>query len=208
MAVEGIDALRGAARVGRRSSSPRTRRCRPATTASRRRSSKSTSARCANRSASIATGFMGLGRVNPSDADETFCMTVLALKMCAAPTPCRRCTARSRARCGARSIPIAARTASRSATSPTASTCRRGWRRRCARSTTATSARLGRARQRRRALGAHRRDRRRRAVGDAPDAEGAAHRHRARAARRGRPSGAASPPTWSRSSAAPSASTR
>ena len=38
---------------------------------------------------------------------------------------------------------IAARIACRSATSPTASTCRRGWRRRCARSTTAISGPTG-----------------------------------------------------------------
>ena len=108
--------------------------------------SRSTSGRCANRSGVDRERFMGLGRVNPSDGNETFCMTVLALKL--VPPRQRRLVA---ARPGVardverRSIPIAARIACRSATSPTACTCRPGSRRRCARSTTATSAPTGRS---------------------------------------------------------------
>ena len=62
-----------------------------------------------------------------------------------APTPSRRSTARSRARCGPASFPARPTSACRSATSPTASTSRRGSRRRCARSTTAISAPTGRS---------------------------------------------------------------
>ena len=86
---------------------------------------------------------------------------------------------------------------SRSGTSPTACTCRRGWRRRCARSTTGTSDPDWPDRARRAGLlGSDRGRRRRRAVGDAPDAEGAAHRLRAAAGGRSRPSGAASRPSY------------
>ena len=87
---------------------------------------------------------MGFGRVYPNDHQETFCMTVLGLKLRAAPTPSPRCTARSRAPCGGASIPASLRTRCPSATSPTASTCRHGSRRRCAASTTAISAWTGR----------------------------------------------------------------
>ena len=55
----------------------------------------------------------------------------------AAPTPSRRCTARSRARCGSALFPGRSKSRCRSATSPTASTSSPGWRRRCASSTTA-----------------------------------------------------------------------
>ena len=67
---------------------------------------------------------------------------------------------------------------------------------------------LGRARERCLALGAHRRDRRRRALGDAPDAEGAAHRDGPTANGASRQSVGASLPGSSRRSAAPSVSTR
>ena len=66
----------------RRSCSRRTRRCRPATIASRPTSSKSTSVRCATAWAWRMTRFLALGRVNPYDPREGFCMTVLALKCC------------------------------------------------------------------------------------------------------------------------------
>ena len=92
----------------------------------------------------------------------------------------------------------------RSATSPTACTCRTlAGARRCARSTTATSGPTGRARcGEPRHLGSDRRRRRRRAVGDAPDAEGAADRLRAPPRGRSRPSAAASRRSSSRSCAA------
>ena len=81
----------------------------------------------------------------------------------------------------------------RSATSPTASTCRPGWRRRCGSSTTATWARTGSERSGEpERLGDDRRRRRRRAVGDAPGAQGAADRLRPAARGPRRPSGAAS----------------
>ena len=77
---------------------------------------------------------------------KTFCMTVLALKLS------RRANAVSslhgqvsRAMWTAALSRIAARSACRSATSPTASTSRPGWRRRCGRSTTATSGPTGRS---------------------------------------------------------------
>ena len=44
--------------------------------------SRSISARCATRSGCRYDALMALGRVNPHDANEEFCMTVLALKAC------------------------------------------------------------------------------------------------------------------------------
>ena len=93
--------------------------------------------------------FMGLGRVYPADPHEPFCMTVLALKL-------------SRYANGVSALhgtvsrrmwqPLYRRTAPRktcrSATSPTASTCRAGSRPRCTSSSTATWAPTGTGDQR------------------------------------------------------------
>ena len=128
---------------------------------------------------------MALGRVNPHDHDEQFCMTVLALKACAARQR-RVVAARPRL---ARDVDAAAtracaRTRCRSATSPTACTSAPGWRRRCASSTTGTSAPTGRRAAREPDLWRGDRERRRRrAVGDASDAQGAADRLHAAARR-------------------------
>ena len=68
MEREGLRRRRGAAprrRAGR--ASPRTRRCRPATIASRRISSRSTSGRCARRWASTTRRFWRFGRVDPGN---------------------------------------------------------------------------------------------------------------------------------------------
>ena len=104
-------------------SSPRTRRCPPGTTASTAAWSKSIWARCAISSASRYEQLMGLGRVEPQNDGEPFCMTVVGPQAVAAGQ--RRepaCTATSRAACG----PISGRGASKkkfpSATSPTACT--------------------------------------------------------------------------------------
>ena len=74
---------------------------------------------------------MALGRVDPDNHSEDFCMTVLALKVSRRANAVPRCTATSRAACGNACVRAAARTTCRSATSPTAFTCCRGWRRRC-----------------------------------------------------------------------------
>ncbi len=69
--------------------------------------------------------FMALGRVDPDECSRDVLHDGARASSCrTAPTPCRRCTARSRARCGRRCSPAGARTRCRSATSPTASTCR------------------------------------------------------------------------------------
>ena len=66
---------------------------------------------------------MGLGRVEPQNEGETFCMTVLGLKLSRRANAVSACTAMSRGGCG----PTCGRGASKkkfpSATSPTASTC-------------------------------------------------------------------------------------
>ena len=145
---------------------------------------------------------MGLGRVNPHDGDETFCMTVLALKSCHR----------------ANAVSSLHGQVSRAMWSAALSRTQRGSRadrphhQRRPRADLAgaadaaglrppSRAGLDRARERRRALGPDRRHRRRRAVGDAPDAEGAAHRDRApphraagRAARRARRARRPAPP--------------
>ena len=150
---------------------------------------------------SATTSCMALGRVNPPITDETFCMTVLALKLS------RRANAVSslhgqvsRAMWApplSRALP---RKKCRSATSPTACTCRPGWRRRCTSSTTGISGPTGRARCGEPACwDDDRRRRRRRALGDAPGAQGAADRLRAAARGRAAPSAAASRPSSSRS---------
>ena len=185
MEAEGIAVRRGDAATSRRRSSSRpTRPCRPGTTGSRRSWSRSTSARCATRWTSATRSSWALGRVNPADHGETFCMTVLALKLCRA-----RQRGVVAARPGlARDVDAAlsrarAKSRCRSATSPTACTSRPGSRRRCGSSTTGTSAPTGRRAAATRTLGSDRRRRRRRALGDAPGAQGAADRLRRAAAR-------------------------
>lgn len=84
---------------------------------------------------------MGLGRVHPDDAGEEFCMTVLDSGSPGARTPCRPCTARSRGTRGPACGATARRRTRRSGTSPTGSTCRAGWRRRCSSCTTGTAPR-------------------------------------------------------------------
>ena len=91
--------------------------------------------------------FLGLGRVNPYGRRRDVLHDGAGAEV--VPPRQRRLVA---ARPGlARDVEpalsrSAARTACRSATSPTASTCRPGWRRRCGRSTTVTSGPTGRAR--------------------------------------------------------------
>ena len=146
MDAKAIDAWRGDAPRGRRrSSSRRTRRFRPATIASRRRWSRSTSGRCAKRWASTHDAFMGLGRVDPDDRQRAVLHDGAGAQD-VAPRQRRVVAARPRLarRCGGGSFPAAAKTASRSATSPTASTSRPGSRRRCARCTTVISGPTGR----------------------------------------------------------------
>ena len=46
------------------------------------------------------TDFLGLGRRNPADARESFCMTILAIKLVAFETASPNCTAKSRVTCG------------------------------------------------------------------------------------------------------------
>ena len=188
----------------RRSSSPRTRRCRPATIASRRISSRSTSARCATR---CGIGYDELHGARPRQPArrrrDVLHDGARAEAVAAAPTPCRRCTARSRARCGRRSIPgrteeeVPIGHITNGVHVPHA-----GSRRRCASSTTATSGPTGRSALRRPGLlGSDRRRRRRRAVGDAPDAQGAADRVRAPARGRSTPSARGESPDVRRAAA-------
>ena len=70
-----------AARVAQRSCSPRIRRCRPGHDRFLPIWSKSTWARCATHWDCRYDELMGLGRVDPDNPGEDFCMTVLALKM-------------------------------------------------------------------------------------------------------------------------------
>ena len=86
---------------------------------------------------------MGLGRVEPQNENETFCMTVLGLKLSRRPTPSATCTATSAGGCGRTSGPGASKKRSPSATSPTACTSRAGWPGRCSSFTTATSPSTG-----------------------------------------------------------------
>ena len=180
----------------RRSSSRRTRRCRPATTASRADLDRGAPrARCAKRWGSRHEQFMGLGpRRTRTTTAKTFCMTVLALKLSRRANAVSSLHGQVSRAMWTPLFPARARSRCRSATSPTASTCRPGWRRRCGRSTTAISGRTGRERSGEPGcLGAIDERRRRRAVGDASDAEDAAHRvrraaaPRAQAERRGEP---------------------
>ncbi len=153
--------------------------------------------------------FLGLGRVNPSDGDETFCMTVLALKSCRRANAVsslhgqvsRAMWSRLYPERSEERVPIGHITNGVHVPTWLAPQMRQVYDRHLGPDWTD-------ARERCRALGSHRRDRRRRAVGDAPDAEGAAHRDGRGGARRSRPSAAASPPSSSRRSAARSASTR
>ena len=87
---------------------------------------------------------MGLGRENPNNQHETFCMTVLG----AAALAARQCGFRAARRSVARDVDRALSAASwkttfPSDTSPTECTFRRGWRRKCSASTTAIWARTG-----------------------------------------------------------------
>ena len=136
---------------------------------------------------------MALGRVNPGNPHETFCMTVLAPEA-VAPRQCRLVAARrgvardvdglcSRPRARTRvpighitngvHVPIVAGAADVPPLRPP------------------PGRRLARAQRRAAHLGRHREHRRRRAVGDAPEPEGAPARHSCGAARWSRPSAAA-----------------
>ncbi len=149
------------------------------------------------------------GRVDPDDGDEEFCMTVLALKAS------RRANAVSslHGRSVTRHVEAAV---SRRRRGPGADRPHHQRRPRAHLAGAADAsalrppprARLAASQRRSRVLGGHRPGRRRRAVGDAPDAEGAAHRD----SRAGGPpamrNGAASRPTSSASSGARCTSTR
>ena len=173
--------------------------------------SKSISGRCATRSGCRHDDLMALGRVDPPRSRRDVLHDGAGAEgRAGAPTRCRRCTARSRARCGCRSIPGRARSSvpighiTNGVHVPHA-----GWRRRCTRSTTGTSAPTGRRAAREPDLWEAIDERRRwRAVGDASDAEGAADRLRAPARRRAGRTARRAGRRSSRSSAARSASTR
>ena len=83
--------------------------------------------------------FMGLGRVNPADYNEPFCMTVLAIKLSRYANGVSACTAWCPGGCGNRSTPTFPRRTYRLATSPTVSTFRPGLPPRCRCSSTAIS---------------------------------------------------------------------
>ena len=89
---------------------------------------------------------MALGRVDPYNPGEDFCMTVLALEAFA-PGQRRLVAARTgvAAACGPACGRIGPKKKCRSATSPTACTCRPGSRRKCGRCTTAIWVRTGRS---------------------------------------------------------------
>jgi starch phosphorylase len=82
---------------------------------------------------------MALGRVNTSDVNETFCMTVLALKLSRRANAVSSLTGKCRARCGPGSTQARTRSGCRSGISRTASMSRAGWRRRCTRCSIAIS---------------------------------------------------------------------
>ena len=86
---------------------------------------------------------MGLGRVHPHDGGEQFCMTVLALKASHRANAVSSLHGQVSRAMWAGLYPGPPTIASPSGTSPTASTSTRGWRRRCARSTTVISAPTG-----------------------------------------------------------------
>ena len=84
MRHEATTACRSTKRCAKRppwASSPRTRRFPPATTASTPGWSTNTSARCADELGLNHDGLLGLGRVDPQNPHESFCMTVLAFKL-------------------------------------------------------------------------------------------------------------------------------
>ena len=66
---------------------------------------------------------MKLGRVNPQDSKEPFCMTVLALKLSRAANAVSELHGRVAATCGIASTRASRSSRSPSGTSPTASTC-------------------------------------------------------------------------------------
>jgi len=76
-----LDFTRPAKRSRRARASPRIRRCRPATTCSRRNWSNITSAACSRSSGSAARSFWAWAASNPRDQNEPFCMTVLAIRL-------------------------------------------------------------------------------------------------------------------------------
>ena len=82
---------------------------------------------------------MGLGRVEPQNEHETFCMTVLGLKLSRRANAVSNLHGHVTRRMWAHLGPGASRKKSPSDTSPTACTSRAGWRGRCSSSTTATS---------------------------------------------------------------------
>ena len=88
--------------------------------------------------------FMGLGRVYPGDPNEPFCMTVLALKLSRLRQRRQRAARHGLAADVAAALsPTRPRRTCRSATSPTAFTCRAGSRPRCTCSSTAISGPTG-----------------------------------------------------------------
>ena len=136
---------------------------------------------------------MELGRENPSDHNEEFCMTVLGLRLSRRANAVSALHGEVSRAMWTRSLSRQRRrTQCRSATSPTACTCRPGWRRKCSGSTTAISGPAGtRHSGEARDLGRNRERRRRRALGNPPQPEIAAAGVRAPPARSNRPSVAA-----------------
>ena len=106
--TEGVDAWRGdAPRRRRRSSSRRTRRCRPATTASRRRSIEEHLGPLREALGLVArrSSWAWAASIPTTASEDVLHDGAGAQDVATAPTPCRRCTARCRARCGRRSFP-------------------------------------------------------------------------------------------------------
>jgi starch phosphorylase len=123
MASEGISVEEAYARVASQVVFTTIRRCPPATIVSRRNSSKSISDRCATALGMSYDAFLALGRVNPYDPRRGLLHDGAGAEvLSSARTPCRRCTGKSRARCGRRSTRACARSTCPSATSPTACT--------------------------------------------------------------------------------------